>query len=144
MAMGTALLTRNGAQISATRAVRLVREGALLLDVRRGGEWREGHATGAVHIPLDELPDRMMSLPGDRSAVVLCRNGVRSRAGARLLARGGYLAWSVRGGLPAWAGAGGPVTVGQHATLAAQSTTTSLQAESRRLGTSEGSSRVGA
>lgn len=113
MAMGAVLLRRNGARVSAARAMQLVRDGALLLDVRRGGEWREGHATGAVHIPLDELSDRMMSLPADRSTVVLCRNGVRSAVGARLLARSGYLAYSVQGGLPAWAGAGGAVTPGR-------------------------------
>src|SRR5579875_3002 len=107
--------SRNGAPVSAASAVQRVRLGALLLDVRHGGEWREGHATAAVHIPLDELEDRMGSLPKQRPVVVLCRNGIRSRTGARMMAREGYSACSVRGGLPAWAAAGGPVTAGSPA-----------------------------
>lgn len=104
---------RNGGRVSAVSAIERVRGGALLLDVRRGGEWREGHATAAVHIPLDELQDRMGSLPVQRPVVVLCRNGARSHTAARMMARQGYEACSVRGGLAAWAAAGGPVTAGR-------------------------------
>ena len=35
--------------------------GGLLLDVRESGEWLAGHASGARHIPLDELEGRPKS-----------------------------------------------------------------------------------
>src|SRR5690606_36880740 len=31
-------------------------ENSALLDVRENGEWQAGHAPGAVHIPMGELP----------------------------------------------------------------------------------------
>lgn len=110
--MSIRFLPRNGGAISAAAGLRRVHEGALLLDVRRSGEWREGHAADAVHIPLDELEDRMGSLPKQRPVVVLCWNGARSRVGAHVMAQAGHHTCWVRGGLPAWAAAGGRVSVG--------------------------------
>jgi rhodanese-related sulfurtransferase len=34
-------------------------EGYLVLDVREDDEWEAGHAPGALHIPLADLPDRV-------------------------------------------------------------------------------------
>ena len=35
----------------------LVREGAVLLDVRESGEWNAGHAPQAAHLPLGRIAE---------------------------------------------------------------------------------------
>ena len=52
----------------------------LLVDVRRPDEWEGelGHVPGAMHLILDELPQRMDELPRDQTIVFVCRSGKRS------------------------------------------------------------------
>jgi hydroxyacylglutathione hydrolase len=61
------------------------RPGVVVLDVRRNLEWSDGHITGAVHLPLHELPDRLDEVPPGQVWVV-CRSGYRSMVAASLLA----------------------------------------------------------
>jgi hydroxyacylglutathione hydrolase len=61
-----------------------------LIDVRRPGEWNDGHVEGAVHIPLSELPTRAKELERDREWVVMCASGYRSAIGASVLERAGF------------------------------------------------------
>ena len=39
--------------------------GPVLLDVREDDEWRLGHAPGARHIPMGEVPARIAEIPAD-------------------------------------------------------------------------------
>ena len=80
----------------------LVAAGAAVVDVRAASEYAAGHIPGAVHIPLDELRQRMTELP-DGDLVVHCQSGQRShtavslirpgRAGRVLNLDGGYRTW---------------------------------------------------
>jgi rhodanese-related sulfurtransferase len=56
---------------------------------------------GVVHIPLQELPDRIEELAGYRyqTIVVVCPEGSRSRQAVRWLRKAGYDAVFLRGGL---------------------------------------------
>lgn len=45
----------------------------VVVDVRPGPEYRAGHFPGALHIPLEELPDRISELPADVEIVAYCR-----------------------------------------------------------------------
>lgn len=77
--------------LSGPAAQALVKDGALLLDVRSSGEFSEGHLPGAVNVPVQELEASLGSLSPDkaRPIVVYCRSGVRSaRARSRLLQAG--------------------------------------------------------
>ena len=68
-----------------------VHDDAVMLDVREQDEWDAGHAPGAVHIPLGELPSRLGELPDSDAGMlaVICRGGGRSsRAVAWLVAAG--------------------------------------------------------
>ncbi|SJM57719.1 Rhodanese-related sulfurtransferase [Actinomycetales bacterium JB111] len=80
-------------------------EGYLLLDVREDDEWEAGHAPGAVHIPLADLPDRVEEL-GEEDVLVVCRAGGRSAQAAQWLTANGFNAWNVMGGMQDWAAAG--------------------------------------
>jgi rhodanese-related sulfurtransferase len=102
-------LFRRQPKASAERASQLMRQGAILLDVREAPEWRAGHAPGARHIPLSHLPARMKDLPPRRTVVTVCRSGHRSALAAKMLAREGREVINLSGGMHAWARAGLPV-----------------------------------
>lgn len=72
--------------------------GATLLDVRTDAEWDRGHIDGFVHIPLDELRDRLGELPASAPVYVTCQSGLRSYVACRMLAQHGFDAYNFRGG----------------------------------------------
>src|SRR5579859_5960931 len=82
---------------------------ATLLDVREDYEWEAGHAEGALHIPMDELPHRLGELDPDEDLLVVCRTGGRSARVTAWLVHHGYSATNVAGGMDAWLEAGKPM-----------------------------------
>lgn len=60
-----------------------------ILDVRTAREWRAGHLSGSINIPVGELPARMGELPADAAIATICEGGYRSSLAASLLAREG-------------------------------------------------------
>lgn len=87
-------------------AAQLVRDGAVLLDVRTPGEYQGAHIAEAVNIPLQSIQaGPVQGLPGDKSAsiVTICGVGKRSLAAVQLLKAQGYeRVRSIRGGMQAW------------------------------------------
>lgn len=78
-----------------------------LLDVRELSEWREGHISGSVHIPLGELAARYRELDPGKPLVAICRSGNRSQHAAEALQRAGFSdVANLSGGVVAWARAG--------------------------------------
>jgi NADPH-dependent 2,4-dienoyl-CoA reductase/sulfur reductase-like enzyme/rhodanese-related sulfurtransferase len=64
-------------------------EGAVLVDVRTDGERRSrGTIPGSLHIPVDDLRERLTEIP-DGPVVVHCAVGVRGHTAARILAQNG-------------------------------------------------------
>ena len=84
-------------------------ESVVLLDVREDDEWQRGHAVGALHIPLGDVPARVAEIDPEATLYVVCHAGGRSLRAAQYLARTGYEPINVAGGMLAWAGAGRPV-----------------------------------
>lgn len=76
--------------VESAEARSLVAAGAVLLDVRSPGEFQSGHPAPARNIPVDELAARMSELPRDKTVVVYCLSGGRSRQAAAMLSRAGY------------------------------------------------------
>jgi rhodanese-related sulfurtransferase len=85
-----------------------VADDALILDVREQDEWDAGHAPGAVHIPLGDLPARLGELPDTDTATlaVACRGGGRSSRAVAWLSQQGFDVANLAGGMKAWEGAG--------------------------------------
>ncbi len=75
----------------------------VVLDVRDAAEFAEYPLLdGAVHIPLAELPARMLELPAETWIAVVCRSGGRSAKAVALLNDHGFEAVNVLGGMAAW------------------------------------------
>jgi len=82
---------------------------AILLDVREDDEWRLGHAPGATHIPMVDVPARIDELDYDSEIYVICRQGGRSIEVAKYLAHVGFEVVQCVGGMVAWQQAGRPL-----------------------------------
>ncbi|EKS42114.1 rhodanese-like domain-containing protein [Afipia broomeae] len=90
-------------------ALRLINEGALLIDVREPDEHARERIPDAKLVPLSRL-----TTPLDRNEaqqlIFHCRSGSRTGAAAdKLAAAAGGEAYILRGGLDAWQAAGLPV-----------------------------------
>ena len=68
----------------------LLKNGALLLDVRTPSEVEAGIIPGSVHIPVDELRNRLGEIPAGRRLVVHCATGLRSYIACRILKSHGW------------------------------------------------------
>lgn len=86
-------------------------QGAVVVDVREAEEWQEGHVSGAVHIPLATLPQRLHQLDPQQEVITVCRGGNRSAFAADALLKAGFLrVSSMAGGTLAWTEQGLPVS----------------------------------
>jgi NADPH-dependent 2,4-dienoyl-CoA reductase/sulfur reductase-like enzyme/rhodanese-related sulfurtransferase len=65
-------------------------ENPQFLDVRTNEEFKEGSIPQSIHIPLDELRQRIPELPRGRHLIVTCRTGIRSYAAIRILKHAGF------------------------------------------------------
>lgn len=74
-----------------------------LVDVREDYEVQAGRIAGASHIELERLASRATELDPSRPVVFYCRLGARSAMAAQAFRGAGYDAWSMAGGLEAWA-----------------------------------------
>jgi rhodanese-related sulfurtransferase/DNA-binding transcriptional ArsR family regulator len=89
----------------------------VVVDARPLIEYRQGHITGAISIPVAELTDCLKELPKDREIVAYCRGPycVYADEAVQLLRGQGRAAARLEDGYPEWATAGLPVTIGEAA-----------------------------
>jgi rhodanese-related sulfurtransferase len=97
---------RSGGQsVGPMDAVRLLNQGALVLDVRSQAEFDSGHILDAKHVPQDQLAGSAEALKKYKDKVVIacCESGMRSGAAARVLQAQGFTkVVNLKGGLQAW------------------------------------------
>lgn len=101
--------------VGSEELLRRLRTGdTVLLDVRPGPEYEGGHLPGALHIPLEELADRLADLPRDKEIVAYCRGEycVLAHDAVRLLVAHGFPARRAAQGVLEWRLAGRPMAVG--------------------------------
>jgi rhodanese-related sulfurtransferase len=103
--------TAEGRALDPKRAAELAtKEEAQIVDVRTHAEHEAGHVAGALHVPLTSLDASAADqLDRSRPVVFYCRGGERSGAAADAFGASGWDAYSVAGGLVAWAEAGLPL-----------------------------------
>lgn len=97
---------RSGGQaVGPADAVRLMNQGALLVDVRTQAEFDSGHIIDARHVPQEQVAQAGETLKRFKDKVVItcCESGMRSGAAARVLKTQGFTkVVNLRGGLQAW------------------------------------------
>ena len=93
-------------EINASEAV-ILRDNnkeAVLLDVREHSELTICRIEGALHIPMDEVPERHEALPRDTPLIVFCHHGMRSLNVVQYLEAIGFKnVLNLAGGIHAWA-----------------------------------------
>lgn len=73
------------ATLSPQEAFEKSRQGEIcLVDVREAAEWAEQRISGAIHLPISEMPARLKTLPKDKPVVFYCRTGMRSGQAVKL------------------------------------------------------------
>jgi rhodanese-related sulfurtransferase len=76
----------------------------IVLDVREAKELDICELDGALHIPMENVPARIDSLPTNRPLVVICHHGARSQRVVDFLRNAGFdNAVNLDGGIEAWA-----------------------------------------
>ncbi len=91
--------------VSPQDAVRLMNQGAALLDVRASEEYAAGHIRGARSLPLERLSEGLDSLKRykDKPVIVYCERGPSASSAIRQMAQQGFgKVVNLRGGLSAW------------------------------------------
>ncbi|MFT5200359.1 MAG: rhodanese-related sulfurtransferase [Planctomycetota bacterium] len=93
--------------VTPQEAQALVEKGARVLDVRAPQEIGSGIISGAIHIPVDDLPARAAELPRDDVATLIyCSMGMRSAAACQYLSEQGYDSlFNLEDGFGSWPGA---------------------------------------
>ena len=93
------------AAVSPTEAVRLMNDGAVLVDVRSMNQFKDGHIAGARSLPGDQIAEGAKALDKlrDKTVITCCDSGITSGAAARKLTELGFKqVYNLRGGLAAW------------------------------------------
>jgi rhodanese-related sulfurtransferase len=95
--------------VGSDRAVSLIAEKALVLDVREPAEFQLGHLPNAINIPRGILEFKVDDHPDlnnhQRNILIYCKNGGRSTLGAYTLKQMGFSQVEMLiGGFDGWSG----------------------------------------
>lgn len=77
----------------------------VLIDVRRPEEFTGelGHVKDSALIVLDTIPEKISTLPKDKSIVFVCRSGMRSAQASAYAQMNGFKnTYNMRGGMMLW------------------------------------------
>lgn len=74
------------------------KEGCCVLDVRTSEEYEKGKCEKSMHIPLDEIRNRIKELDKSKEYLVYCRTGLRSYIACRILKQNGFKVKNITGG----------------------------------------------
>ncbi len=99
------LRAQGAAAVSPQELIRLMNQGALVLDIRPPDQFAAGHIGGAKPLPSGDLARAADTLKKHKAkpVIVYCDAGpVASSAVRQLAAQGFTKAFSLRGGLTAW------------------------------------------
>ena len=74
-----------------TDYAQLVKQGAIILDVRSKGEFDSGHISGSINIPVDQLGNNLHKLKDKNKPIITCcASGMRSASAKAMLVTRGY------------------------------------------------------
>ena len=93
------------AALSAMQAVRLMNQGALVIDLRSKELYDAGHIVDARNVPVAELESQADALKKwrDKNVITYCDSGANGASAARSLTKLGFTkVFNLQGGLNAW------------------------------------------
>jgi rhodanese-related sulfurtransferase len=101
-------------EISVTEFSEQFTEEIFLIDVREIDEYLSGHVPGAIHIPLNEVPNRVEEFrnPNGGPTFVICKVGGRSASACDFLANQSLSVINIAGGTMGWIMQGNDVVAG--------------------------------
>jgi phage shock protein E len=77
--------------IKTVNYAQLVKEGAIILDVRTGGEFSTGHIKGSMNIPVNALAHNLSKLKAKNKPIITCcASGMRSASAKSILQSNGF------------------------------------------------------
>ncbi|MFY0650795.1 MAG: rhodanese-like domain-containing protein [Cyclobacteriaceae bacterium] len=77
--------------LDSTDYSQLVKEGAIILDVRSKGEYACGHVKGSMNIAVDRLESNLGQLKNkEKTIITCCASGMRSGSAKSILEENGY------------------------------------------------------
>lgn len=93
--------TNNYQTIDSNKAMELINDGAVIIDVRETDEYDSGHIKDATNIPLSMIES--IDYDKDKVIIVYCASGIRSAEAAKTLINNGYTnIYNLDGGLINW------------------------------------------
>jgi rhodanese-related sulfurtransferase len=93
------------AALSAMQAVRLMNQGALVIDLRSKELYDAGHIVDARNVPVADLESQADALKKwrDKNVITYCDSGANGASAARSLMKLGFTkVFNLQGGLNAW------------------------------------------
>lgn len=87
--------------IDSNRAMELIEDGAVVVDVRTSDEYKSGYIENSINIPVDNISD--IEYDKETVIIVYCASGMRSAEAAKILIQEGYTnVYNLDGGLINW------------------------------------------
>jgi len=68
----------------------LVKDGAVILDVRTKAEYQKGHVKNSINVPLNNLSNHYSKLKKDQAIITCCASGIRSAQAKAILKANGF------------------------------------------------------
>ena len=104
-------------RVSVEEAARILQNmDSVAVDVRNQDEWEAGHVKNALHIPVDDVINRIHELPQDKNLLFICAMGVRSGLACEMAAAMGIpinQLYNIEEGTPTWIEKGLPTEYGK-------------------------------
>jgi rhodanese-related sulfurtransferase len=97
--------TQAFAGLSAAQAVRLMNQGAIVLDLRPKAAYDAGHIGDARNVPAAELESQGEALKKwrEKNVITYCESGTNGASSARTLTKMGFTkVFNLQGGVNAW------------------------------------------
>ncbi len=68
----------------------ILKQGAIIIDVRSGAEFAAGACPGSLNVPLEQLERKIKSFDKETAYIVCCASGARSRMAESIFRRHGF------------------------------------------------------
>ena len=88
--------------ISPEKAFEMMKDDVIILDVREDGEYNNGHIEKAINISLNDIINKKIDIDKDKTILVYCQSGNRSKEASSKLSSLGYENIYNFGGINDW------------------------------------------